>query len=158
MEQKSSKALRVCLNTKPAYLLQIAIKLLHRYLIIFCSGVCMYVCTCSYTTKFLTYPFSSFLDDHFIPEFRSENVIKADFIVTNWFLFGLFFLLNGKMARTHIQLPLWKYQLILFKVFHGNVFQVGLLLSLYHHSKCGQRSKDFKNTLQEFLPPPVHRI
>lgn len=65
-----------------------------------------YVYTCSYSNKFLTYPFSAFLDDHFIPEFRSENVIKADFIMTNWSLFGLFFLLNGKMARTHIQLPL----------------------------------------------------
>lgn len=118
----------------------------------------VYVYTCSYSNKFLTYPFSAFLDDHFIPEFRSENVIKADFIMTNWSLFGLFFLLNGKMARTHIQLPLWNYQLISFKVFHENVFQVGLLLNLYHLSKYGQRSKDLKNIFQDFLLLPIHHI
>lgn len=117
------------------------------YLLIFYPALCVW--TCSSATKFLTHPFSSSLGDHFIPEFRRENVIKADFILTNCSLFGLFFLLNGKMARTRSAAItgsgdfIWSVPL--------NVSQVVLLLPLCHHCKSGQRSKDFKNTSQEFV-------
>lgn len=117
------------------------------YLLIFYPALC--AGTCSSTSKFLTHPFGSSSSDHFIPEFRRENVIKADFILTNCSLFGLFFLLNGKMARTRsaaITNPgdfIWSVPL--------NVSQVVLLLPLCHHCKPGQRSKDFKNPSQEFV-------